>query len=429
MKTETNFKQTEIGLIPKDWEVKKAEDFCFKVTDGTHDSPKQKESGFYLITSKHLKLHTLDFENAYFISKEDYDFINRRSEVNQYDILFSMIGTVGECYIEQNEKINYAIKNIGLFKFNKNRENALWFYYFLKSPVGREYIENRKVGSTQQYLTLKSLREFLIAVPPLQEQQAIAKILSDLDEKIEINKKINENLESIGQALFKRWFVDFEFPDEKGKPYKSNGGEMIESELGEIPKDWKIDFVENHLTTVLGGTPSREKKEYWTNGTVAWINSGEVNKFRIIQASEYITEDAVKKSATKILPKKTVVLAITGATLGQISILGIDSCANQSVVGILEKEEFSSEFIYFWFKEIMKDLINMQSGGAHQHVNKNNINKSKLLVPDKKILLKYNKVITPVFDQIIENCLEIQKLEQIRDSLLPKLMSGQIRVK
>jgi len=130
-----------------------------------------------------------------------------------------------------------------------------------------------------------------------------------------------------------------------------------------------------------------------------------------------------------LLPKRTIVLAITGATLGQISRLEIDSCANQSVIGILESEKISSEYMYFWIKNKIKGIISFQTGGAQQHINKTNVDNYPLLIPDEKTLSNFNSLVKPIFKQISINCFQNQTLAQIRDTLLPKLMSGEVRVK
>ena len=192
------------------------------------------------------------------------------------------------------------------------------------------------------------------------------------------NRRINDNLEQQAQALFKSWFVDFE-------PFKE--GKFVDSELGRIPEGWRVERLGSVCKRLLGGTPSRNKEEYW-NGKIAWINSGEINEFRITKPSEYITQEGLKKSATKLLPKKTTVLAITGATLGQVSLLEIDSCANQSVIGLLENEDIFHEYIYPLIKNRIDDLCSHMTGGAQQHINKNNVEQLEILVPPKKILVE-----------------------------------------
>ena len=142
----------------EEWKEYKASEFCESVTDGTHDSPKSKDKGFYLITSKHLKDSYIDFASAKFISREDYQKVIQRSKVEQYDVLFSMIGTIGNTLRVTSPKIEFAVKNMGIFKFGGNNLNSKWFYYWLKSPKAKEYIKSRLSGSTQSYLTLNSLR-------------------------------------------------------------------------------------------------------------------------------------------------------------------------------------------------------------------------------------------------------------------------------
>lgn len=301
-----------------------------------------------------------------------------------------------------------------------------WFLYYTFINE-RERLLNLSNGSVFRNLKTDIVKNYIVQVPPLNEQKAIAKILSSLDEKIELNNQINKTLEEIAQAIFKQWFVDFEFPNEDGEPYRYSGGEMVESELGMIPKGWGVRRIGDECFCSLGGTPSRQKSDYW-NGDIPWVNSGEVNNFRIYKPSEYITKLGLEKSATKLLKKKTTVLAITGATLGQVSLLEIDTCTNQSVVGISENDKVSHVYIYPYVKSVIKKIIGNQTGGAQQHINKGNVEDTKLLIPNKKVLNAYTKLVRPQYDLISSICFENELLTRLRDSLIPKLMSGEIRV-
>jgi type I restriction enzyme S subunit len=161
---ETLFRQWFVEEVKEEWEEKFITDL-FEVRDGTHDSPKQKESGKRLITSKHLSSNKIDFDSAYFISEEDYTNVNKRSKVAKDDILFSMIGTIGIIYIEQSDKIDYAIKNIGLFKTSQNLTWKYFTFLWLKSKFGQEFIHEHRSGSTQEYISLGSLRSISFKVP------------------------------------------------------------------------------------------------------------------------------------------------------------------------------------------------------------------------------------------------------------------------
>ena len=153
-----------------------------------------------------------------------------------------------------------------------------------------------------------------------------------------------------------------------------------------------------------------------------------MNEFRIIKPNEYITELGLKKSATKLLPKKTTVLAITGATLGQVSLLEIDSCANQSVIGVLENEEVPYVFIYPMIKHKIHELVSHQTGGAQQHINKNNVENLRFVLPNQDTMNRYLASTKGLYSHISNACFENQSLISLRDTLLPKLMSGKIAV-
>lgn len=176
------------------WNIIKAYDYCYNVTDGTHDSPKQTEFGKYLITSKHIKDNRIDFESAYKISEDDYNKIITRSKVDQWDIIISMIGAYcGFCCIESSKQTDYAIKNVGLLKVG-NELKCKWLYYYLTSPHGKQQLSKLRSGSSQPYISLGALRNLDIPVPNENTMIDIVSVLSSLDSKIELNRRINDNL-------------------------------------------------------------------------------------------------------------------------------------------------------------------------------------------------------------------------------------------
>lgn len=278
-----------------------------------------------------------------------------------------------------------------------------------RSDVIQDQIKRFMSGTAQPQLPISSIKKFEIPLVDIKTQKEIAAILSALDEKIAINRAINVNLEQQAQTIFKYWFVDFE-------PFD-----------GKLPSTWRSEKLGDVCNCVLGGTPSRAKPEYW-DGTISWINSGEVNKFRIIKPSETITDLGLSKSATKLLPAKTTVIAITGATLGQVSLLEIDACANQSVVGIIPNSNYPYEYIYPLIKENINQLTSHQTGGAQQHINKQNVESLDILVPAMSDLGQYRSTVCGLYEMITNNCFENERLETIRDSLLPRFMSGEIDV-
>ena len=261
--------------MEEDWKEYKARNFCSSVTDGTHDSPKPKEEGHYLITSKHLKDNQIDFSSANRISEEDYLKVIARSAVEQFDILFSMIGTIGNVVQVKCKDVDFAVKNMGIFKMGGQEQRSTWLYYWLKSNYASEYINQRLSGSTQSYLTLESLRDFPILYPGDVTAGKIVSILKSLDDKIEVNRRINDNftfsfllltcfvlwllklindnLLHQSNALFKSFFIDFE-------PFKKC--EFAETELGVIPKDWNILSFGDFIVALTEKAPVYSLPEY-----------------------------------------------------------------------------------------------------------------------------------------------------------------------
>lgn len=303
--------------------------------------------------------------------------------------------------------------------FYPNEEvNLDYLYFVLAQDDFFDYATKTSKGTKMPRGDKAAINKFKILLPKLNIQMKIASILSNLDSKIEKNNKIISNLESRAQAIFKSWFVDF-------GPFQD--GNFVESELGMIPEGWEVKELGEVADCKLGGTPSRKKREFW-NGDIPWINSGEVNKDRIIEPSEYITEDGLKNSATKLLKRKTTLVAITGATLGQVSLLEIDCCTNQSIIGIEPNEKIPYEYIYLFIKNNINKIISNQTGAAQQHINLNDIRTSKIIIPQSRIMTEYVKIVSLLMSKVEKNYFENTKLAELRDALLPKLMAGEIDV-
>ena len=245
-----------------------ANNYCHSVFDGTHATPKPCLNGYKLITSKNITGDGINIGDAYFISEQDYFEINKRSKVYQWDILFSMIGTVGNLYLEENSDIDYAIKNIGVFSC-RDEFKAKWLFYYLQSPMAKNHIKRFLNGAVQKFLSLKQLRDFPI-LPFEKDKISIVEILSSLDKKIALNKQINARLEEMAKTLYDYWFVQFDFPDTNGKPYKSSGGEMVFDETlkREIPKGWEVKSLNQVADIVMGQSPDGASYNLEQEGTI-----------------------------------------------------------------------------------------------------------------------------------------------------------------
>lgn len=292
-----------------------------------------------------------------------------------------------------------------------------YLYYALRIKL--EELRSFSTGAATKFLTLTILNETAIQVPSIEVQKRISGLLSAYDELIENSQQRINTLESMARALYHEWFVHFRYP----------GHESITldpSTLGDIPQGWEVKRIDEAFQTVLGGTPSRTNTEFWDGGSIPWINSGKVNDLRITEASEMITSLALERSAAKLMPLGTTVLAITGATLGQVSYLEIETTANQSVIGIVDPTGELSEWVYLMISDRIESIINHASGGAQQHINKENVNSVQVSIPSRSLSSDFKAVVSPMFREIATLLFQIQNLRQTRDLLLPRLLSGQI---
>ena len=400
-----------------EWKEYKATDFCYKITDGTHDSPKEVKEGKYLITSKHIKGNRIDFESAYLISEKDYNKIIERSKVNQWDIIISMIGAYcGYCYIEKSNNTDYAIKNVGLFKVGEELK-CKWLYYYLISPQGKQQLALLRSGSTQPYISLNSLRNISFLVPPLKDMKKMVDILSSLDDKIEVNRRINEQLEELAQALFKSWFVDFE-------PFKD--GEVVESELGMIPEGWKVGKFTDIVDIKGGGTPKTDIAEYW-NGDIPFFTPKDINDVFCIGTEKNITDLGLSKCSSKLYSKNTVFITARG-TVGKVCMAGRDMAMNQTCYALIGKKKYGQHFIYMQTISIVERMKKKANGAVFSAITTRDFDSEKIIIPSLDIVNDYLMKIEPLYESILHNQQEITHLANLRDTLLPKLMSGEIDV-
>lgn len=360
----------------------------------------------------------------------------KANELNTYaicdDIVFTAVGTLGQVGIIpiSSKYPKYIISNKQLrVRLDVKKLEPMFAFYWFTTPWMVELIKTRNVGSTVPLINLGIVRGLPIRLPnDFNYQRKLVKFLSDVDTKIELNNKINTELEAMAKLIYDYWFVQFEFPNEEGKPYKSSGGKMFWNEelKREVPEGWEVKRLGKVLRTELGGTPSTKDKDFW-DGEFPWLNSGEITNFPIIDSDLKITESGIKNSATTLMPKGTCVLSITRHL--RPSILGVDSCANQSVVGLFESEKLKNSFIYPYLVNDIPRLMTLRSGAQQPHINKGTVDDSKIIIPTETILDQYYSIVDSYYDKILNNAFQVKQLAELRDWLLPMLMNGQVKVK
>ncbi|MCU7841659.1 MAG: restriction endonuclease subunit S [Candidatus Thiodiazotropha sp. (ex Troendleina suluensis)] len=286
-------------------------------------------------------------------------------------------------------------------------------------------------GSAQPSLNRNYLYPVRIRVPDPEEQARVGRLLGRLDEKIELNNKINAELEAMAKLIYDYWFVQFDFPDANGKPYKSSGGKMVYNETlkREIPDGW-IDGNVLEVSDLLGGgTPTKKNPDFW-GGEIPFFtptdSNGNVFSFT---TDDYITQAGLKGSSTKLFEKNTVFITARGS-VGRLVLNAVPMAMNQSCYAFKAKPKYSYSYLFFLIKELIHHLEVKATGSVFNSIVSNDIEWTNLALPKAdETVQKYAEIVEPLFERIYQSTKEILELEKLRDWLLPMLMNGQVTVK
>lgn len=417
------------------WKKLKIED-CAEVIGGGTPSTKKKEywdGDISWITPKDLS----NYNNRYIskgsrnISEKGLKYSSARL-LPKNSVLLTTRAPIGYLAISKKElATNQGFKSLIM----KNGNVPEFFYYLLKNNINK--LLQYASGTTFMELNATNLKSIEFYIPEVYEQKRIASILSALDDKIELNNKTNKILEEMAQTIFKEWFINFNFPNEDGKPYKKSGGEMIDSELGKIPKGWKIDIISNFFNVTIGKTPPRKEIECFSKNCkdTKWVSISDMGNsgLFIVDTSEYLTSEAIKKYNVNIVPQNTVILSFK-LTIGRVSITSEYMTTNEAIAHFNSDNNFINEYLYFYLKNFNYRVLGNTSSIA-EAINSKIIKSIKIIIPKENTLNKFHNAVFDMFNLIKNNQIENEKLSNIRDSLLPKLMTpkgrradGKIRV-
>lgn len=399
-----------------------------EIYDGPHATPEKTAEGPYYLSISSLDKGRLDLSKSAHLSREDYKKWTKRIVPEAGDLLFSYETRLGEAALMPIGIEGCLGRRMGLLRAKRDKVLPEYLLYAYLSPAFQQTIITNTIrGATVDRIPIAEMPKFPIRIPSLDEQEKVVRLLRSIDNKIEVNNLINIELEQMAKTLYDYWFVQFDFPDERGKPYKSAGGKMVYNEIlkRNIPKGWEVNKLGKVLKTFLGGTPSTTNKNFW-DGDIPWMNSGEVANFPLIFTEQKITQEALENSSTTLLKAGSVLLSITRHL--RVNILGIDACINQSIVGIEESKMFKNSYTYFSILNDIERLMSLRTGAQQPHINKEIVDESPFIMPNEEVLELYYKTAAPIIGRILNNANQNQQLATLRDWLLPMLMNGQVKV-
>ena len=291
--------------------------------------------------------------------------------------------------------------------------------WFIRQEFDREACFHA-IGGVRGSLEWEDFCNMKLPIPHIDKQKEIVKEYNVLVNRITLNNQLIKKLEETAQAIYKQWFVDFEFPDEEGKGYKSNGGEMVESEMGEIPKGWEMVYVKDFCIDMKsGGTPNRAIPSFWEKNDIPWLKTGEIDNNIVCLTQEYISTQGLKMSSAKLLPKDTVLMSMYGVNAGDIGILKFPASTNQACCGMICETQKHSAFLYFHLLHNQEYIRSQAIGGAQENLSKDFVEKIPIIRPASYLLTKCS------LNVIIENkenlTREILILNRVINLLLSKL--------
>lgn len=426
--------------LPSGWHWKRLDEVMLDVVDCPHSTPILSEQGPYLVRTQDVRTGTFDLENAARVSPETYKQRILRAEPRAGDLLFSREGTYfGTCALVP-EGVQVCLgQRMVLIRADDSSDSA-YIKYWINSPTMAAYISGQKDGSVAERINMPRIRALPIAVPPLPIQRQIASVLSAFDDKIELNRQMNRTLEQMARALFKSWFVDFDPVRAKMRGEQPEGmdaataalfpSELVEVDGREVPKGWEIKPISTLCQTIQNGaTPKRLHDDFWLNGTINWFKTGELTESFLFDSEEKITEAGLKGSAAKLWPAGTVLIAIYAApTVGRLGILTQPSTSNQACSALIPKSEVGSYYIWHTLFEARTWLNTISIGAAQQNISKGVVEAIPAIVPNEPIMKCFNEQITVYWEMRKSIERESAHLAQLRDALLPRLLSGEVDV-
>lgn len=336
------------------------------------------------------------------------------------DILYSEIRPANKrfCFVDFEPKDYIASTKLMVLRAHEDVDPK-YLYQILRSNdtlAQLQMLAESRSGTFPQ-ITYSELSNIMVSLPSQKAQKNIVSILSSLDRKIELNNKINADLEEMAQAIFKNWFVDFE-------PFKD--GKFVDSELGMIPEGWKVGRLTDVIKLMPGGTPKTSEPLYWDNGTIPFFSPKDVNGVYCFATEKHITETGLNKCSSNLYPKDTIFITCRG-TVGKVCLAACDMAMNQSNYAIKAIDGYSQYYVFFLVKSVVERLIKKSNGAVFSAITSKDFDE-EIFIPSQKAVEDFTNMIDGFFRRIFTIGTENSRLSLLRDTLLPRLMSGELEV-
>ena len=385
-----------------------------RLTCGNFD---YQNNSFKLNTSK---------DNLFYTGPVRKEFIMKKGDIIT-PLTEQAIGLLGSTAIIPEDDKYIQSQDVAKIICNEDLLYPMFAYYLISSETVKKQLSAAAQQTKIRHTSPDKIKDCVVWIPDLKEQKHIASILSNLDKKITLNRAINQNLEALAKQLYDYWFVQFDFPNEEGKPYKSSDGAMVWSEKlkREIPEGWFASNVCKIADILSGGTPSKVISEYWDDGSIPFFGPTDCNgNVFQIETANHITPEGLEHCASSLFEEGIIIITARGS-IGKLVVVGTPMAMNQSCYA-LRSQTGEYEYLYFLTIQLIECLKAKGSGSVFKSIITSDIENSLLCIAPTDIIKRFCKSVHPLFQKIKENTIEISNLTKQRDELLPLLMNGQV---
>jgi type I restriction enzyme S subunit len=423
--------------MSSDWPLKELVLIADEVTVGYVGpmATEYVESGIPFLRSLNIDQFNINSNDLKYVTPEFHQRI-KKSSLHPGDVAIVRTGKPGTCavipdWLKEANCSDLVIVRCG----NEIRPHFLCYWV---NSEATHHIESHTVGAVQQHFNVGAAKTMKVAVPSLRKQDQILELLRGLDDRITLLHETNTTLEAIAQALFKSWFVDFDPVRAKQEGREPEGMDAAtaalfpdsfeESDLGLVPKGWnQVPFTDT-VHVIGGGTPKTSMPEYW-NGDIPWfsvVDAPTITDVFVIDTQKHITEQGLNNSSTKLLAKGTTIISARG-TVGRLALVGRQMAMNQSCYGLRGKAD-DAYFTYFSTYRLVESLKQRSHGSVFDTITTETMKGVFVIYPDKVVVQAFETLLQPVMERLKKNLEQAQTLATLRDTLLPRLISGQLRL-
>ena len=430
------------GGMVGDWKTERLAALCAQIADCPHSTPMWTDSGALVLRSQNIRNGRLDLSTRSYTDEAHFEQRSRRAKLRAGDLVITREAPMGEvCIIPVGLRCCLGQRMVMLRPDAKKCDSRFLLYAIQSRSVQDEIKVNEGTGSTVSNLRIPLLEALPIPHPPLSEQKTIAHILGTLDDKIELNRRMNATLEAMARALFQSWFVDFDLVRAKLDGRKPAGldaataalfpAHFQESSLGHIPQGWTIEPVGEIVECVGGGTPNTSEEKFWEGGTHHWTTPKDFSSLQapiLLDTGRKITDAGIAKISSCLLPAGTLLLS-SRAPVGYLAIAAMPVAINQGFIAMKCNERASNFFMLNWCQTNMPEIESRATGTTFAEISKTNFRPIRVVLPPKELMTAFTEKVAPLYAQIAANLSQSRTLATLRDALLPKLLSGELSVR